>query len=79
MATKQTSAGGEAVVVSSPPDGEVEVISVCVQVGDRVRKGSVLCQYQPRNGSGVVQSLKSPTVGIVRRVIMSNGDIAAPK
>ena len=78
--TKETSAGGgEVVVVTTPLEGEVEVISVSVQEGDRVRKGSVLCQYQPKNGSGAMQTLKSPTVGIVRRVVMSSGDVAAPK
>lgn len=76
MAAKQTS---EVVLVTTPLEGEVEIISVCVQEGERVRKGSVLCQYQPRNGFGAMQTLKSPTVGIVRRVVMSSGDIAAPK
>ena len=71
--------GSSQVVVTTPLEGDVEMVTVSVQVGDRVRKGSVLCQYQPLNGSGAVQTLKSSTVGIVRRVSAHDGDVLPPK
>ena len=81
LAMAELAGGVGKVVVSTPVDAEVEVTCVSVQVGDRVRKGSVLCQYRPKNGAGsaAVQTLKSPTVGIVRRIGVNNGDVVPPK
>lgn len=69
------------VVVSTPLDAEVEVTCVSVQVGDRVRRGSVVCQYRPKDGAGstAVQTLKSPVVGIVRRIGVNDGDVVPPR
>ena len=71
------------VPIVSPAGQEVDVVSVSVQEGERVQKGSPVCTYvtvQPSvdEAHWVQQTLKAHVVGIVRNVTVKEGDRLQP-
>ena len=52
---------------------EAEIVSLQVVVGERVRKGSLLCSYKIGNEPN--QSIKCSLVGFVREVMVKEGDV----
>lgn len=64
-------------------DEKIKVLKLKVKVGTMIYDGRVLLIYVPLSDDGKIleqdpKKLKSPEVGVVRRILIKEGDVVAP-